>query len=91
MPGIIVIGRVLLQLAAQQHAAAYHNEISGQNDQYHRHKDGENIHQHGNGLRGRVLPPGQIGHGSLSLHGVKGIKQAYAKGEGQKIDPVVPK
>ena len=45
MPGIIVIGRVLLQLAAQQHAAAYHNEISGQNDQYHRHKEQCQRHQ----------------------------------------------
>ena len=39
MTGIIVVGGVLLHLAAQQHAAAYHDEIGGQTDQYPRHKE----------------------------------------------------
>ena len=45
MPGIIVVGGVLLQLAAQQHAAGDHNEVGGQDHQNDRHKEQRKRHQ----------------------------------------------
>ena len=92
-PGHLPVAEAQEQIGAQFPLAPAQEEAVGVQDetgQHRRHKDGEDVDQHHDGLHRRVAVLGQIDHSRLAVQGVEGIEQAHPEGEGEEIHPVVP-
>ena len=64
--------------------------VKDQAGQHHRHEDGEDVHDHHDGLHDGVAVFGQVDHGPLTVQGVEGVEQADAEGEGEAGTPRSP-
>lgn len=92
--GHLPLAQAQQQVGAQLPLPAAEEKAVGVEDQagqHHRHEDGKNVYQRGDGLHDGVAYIVQIDQRPLAVQGVEGVEQADAKGEGEQIHPVVPK